>query len=319
MSEPRDTYGDVTAEYFALRGGAGLVGGAHELLWVTGPDAVTFLDGLLTQDLGAMADGGVARSLLLAPQGKLRAPLWVLRGADRVGLVADRGVGAVVAEDLTRFRFRVQAEIGAPQPLLELWGPGSAAVLKDAGLEVPEFWWGDDARVVARIPLGALDRFVVAGVEAAALAEAGATPAGSLAATTVRIEAGEPQMGVDVDERTIPQESGLVPDTVSFTKGCYLGQELVARIDSRGHVNRHLRGVVIAENVLPPLGAELVAGDKTVGAITSLGESLALRAPVALALVRRKVEPGDEVAVRWDGGRTTARVTELPLDDFASP
>ncbi len=120
-------------------------------------------------------------------------------------------------------------------------------------------------------------------------------------------------MGVDVDERTIPQEAGVVEETVSFTKGCYLGQELVARIDSRGHVNRLLRGVVIETNVLPPEGAGLWMDDRQVGAITSVAESLTVRAPVGLALVRREVSPGDRVEVRWDQGTAPAMVSELPL------
>ncbi len=145
---------------------------------------------------------------------------------------------------------------------------------------------------------------------------AGAMAAGRLAADAVRIEAGEPLMGVDVDEGTIPQESGLVPEAVAFDKGCYLGQELVARIDSRGHVNRHLRGVKLGSNVLPPSGAELWSGDRPVGAVSTVAESLELRAPVALALVRREVEPGETVEVRWEGGTAPAQVLELPLDDF---
>ncbi|MFQ5948828.1 MAG: YgfZ/GcvT domain-containing protein, partial [Acidimicrobiia bacterium] len=146
---------------------------------------------------------------------------------------------------------------------------------------------------------------------------AGARPAGSLAITAVRVEAGEPKMGVDVDERTIPQEAGLTDAAVAFDKGCFLGQELVARIDSRGRVNRHLRGIVIGESVLPPASAELVVEDKVVGTISSVAESLELRAPVALGLVRREVEPGDEVEVRWGGGSARAQVRRLPLDEFA--
>jgi folate-binding protein YgfZ len=120
-------------------------------------------------------------------------------------------------------------------------------------------------------------------------------------------------VGVDIDERTIPQEAGVVDGAVSFTKGCYLGQELVARIDSRGHVNRNLRGIVVSSAVLPPLGAEVTADGKPVGVITSVGESLDLRAPVALALVRREVEPDAEVDVTWEGGHAKATVKELPL------
>ncbi|HSG79508.1 MAG TPA: glycine cleavage T C-terminal barrel domain-containing protein, partial [Acidimicrobiia bacterium] len=96
-----------------------------------------------------------------------------------------------------------------------------------------------------------------------------------------------------------------------------LGQELVARIDSRGHVNRHLRGVALIDTVVPPEGSELMAGDAAVGTLTSVAESLTVMAPVGLALVRREVEPGTEVTVRWEGGSARARVLALPLDDFS--
>jgi len=125
-------------------------------------------------------------------------------------------------------------------------------------------------------------------------------------------------MGRDVDHRTIPQESGLVASAVSFTKGCYLGQELVARIDSRGHANRLLRGLVVETNVLPPPGSTVFAGERDVGEITSVGESLQLRAPVGLGLIRKEVEPGGRVDLRWEQGSVPARVEELPLDDFAA-
>jgi folate-binding Fe-S cluster repair protein YgfZ len=101
---------------------------------------------------------------------------------------------------------------------------------------------------------------------------------------------------------------------VSFTKGCFTGQELVARIDSRGgNVPRHLRGVVVLENALPPVGAKLVVDGKEVGALTSVAESLDRRAPVALAYVGRAVEPPADVTVSWDGGSAKARVETLPL------
>ena len=131
--------------------------------------------------------------------------------------------------------------------------------------------------------------------------------------SSVRGETGEPVMNIDVDEKTIPQESGLVPASVSFTKGCYLGQELVARIDSRGHVNRHLRGIVMTTNVLPPDGAEVWRDDRMCGTLTSVSESLGVMAPIALCLLRREVEPGTEVEVRWEGGTTPAIAKELPL------
>ena len=317
-----DTYGDVTGEYLALRAAAGFFTGLHELVWVRGPDTVAFLDGLVSQSVAPLPAGGVARSLLLAPNGKLRAPLWLLRGENEVGLIVDVGHGHMVVEDLTRFKIRVDAEIVPPEPLLELWGPESVAVMTNAAIGVPEphSWRRSKGTVLGHVPFARVvhQRYMMSGVPAAALESAGATMVGKLAVTAVRIEAGEPRMGIDVDEKTIPQEGALVDGAVDFAKGCYLGQELVARIDSRGHVNRHLRGLVILSNVLPPVGASLSADGKEVGAIGSIGESLELRAPVALALVRREVAPGDEVSVVWDGGEVAAEVRDLPLDDFAA-
>jgi folate-binding protein YgfZ len=160
---------------------------------------------------------------------------------------------------------------------------------------------------------------VIAGRSASDMVEAGGIVAGARAARAVRVEAGEPKMGEDLDEATIPNETGLVPFAVSFTKGCYLGQELVARIDSRGRVNRHLRGVVITENVLPPDRAAVMVGEAEVGRVTSVVESLTLRAPVGLALVRREVEPGTDVAIAWAGRSIGGTVRALPLDDFSDP
>jgi folate-binding protein YgfZ len=127
-----------------------------------------------------------------------------------------------------------------------------------------------------------------------------------------RIEAGVPRLGVDVDERTIPQEAFLERDAVSFTKGCFLGQELVCRIDTRGHVNRHLRLLRLSGEAVPAPGAEVLAGDTTVGTLTSVagvpGESRA----VALAMLRREVEPPADVRVRSDAGDLSATVEALP-------
>lgn len=317
MSSGRETFGDVTAEYLALRRGAGLVSGYFEPVSIRGPDTASFLQNIVSQDVAALSPGEVGRSLLLGPEGKLRSVFWILKGEDEMILVTEHGRGGALAAELGRYRFRVDAVIEPPTgDGLSLWGSLAGDVLERAGLPAPEGWERHDGRIVARVPLGPLDRFLVVGAKPEHLEAAGARPAGLLAATAVRVEAGEPVMGRDVNEKTIPQESGLVPETVSFTKGCYLGQELVARIDSRGHVNRLLRGVVVGTNVLPPEGAELFAAEAPVGRITSIAESLTLRAPVGLALVRREVEPGGEVEIRWEGGSTGASVRELPLSDF---
>lgn len=305
---------DVVAEYAALRQAAGVVDGRHQMVIAEGRDAVRFLDDLLSQEVAGLPVGAVARSLLLGPQGKLRALLWLLRGEERVAMVADAGVAQTVLDDLTQYMIRVKLSLWLDErPMVDLIGPASEEVLARAGLDPPPGWSDEQGTLVARAPLGDLPRFLVAGEGVARLEAAGAIVAGSLAWRAIRVEAGEPVMGVDVDERTIPQEGGLVEHSVSFTKGCYLGQELVARIDSRGHVNRLLRGVVVEVNVLPPDGAGVWVEDRQVGAVTSVAESLTVRAPVALGLLRREVAPGDRVEVRWDGGSAPARVSELPL------
>jgi len=297
-----DTYGDVTAEYQTIHEAAAVVEGQHALVRVVGPDAESFLDSLLSQELVGLADGRVVRSLLLGPRGKLRALLWVVRTGDEFVIVSDREAADSVVEDLTRFKLRVDLTIGPVEPVVDLVGPQAAGVLAATSL------------AALQAPLGALDRFFVLDPKVDQLAAAGARPAGRLAYTAARVEMGEPIMGEDVDESTIPQEAGsLVTEAVSFTKGCYLGQELVARIDSRGHVNRQLRGVVLAENRLPPSGAEVVAGGEPVGSITSIAESLLVGAPIGLGLIRREVEPGTEVEIRWEGGTAGAQVRELPL------
>jgi aminomethyltransferase len=312
------SYGDVTSEYLALRRDAAVVDHTHELVWVRGPDAVSFLDGLLSQEIAGQPSGRACRSLLLSPQGKLRATLWLLCGDDEIGVVSDRGVGSVVAEELRRFKIRVDVTIDSePTPLASIIGPRAATAIETLGLpSVDASAWtaGGDAIVVgAPFVRSGPARYLVDAGSAAALVDRGVAQAGALAAASVRIETGEPVMGVDMDEGTIPAEAAVVDGAVSFTKGCYLGQELVARIDSRGRVNRHLRGLTISSNVLPPVGAELVADGAVVGTLTSIGESLDLRRPVGLALIRREVEPGDGVAVRWQGGETEATVQELPL------
>lgn len=289
----------------------------HDLVSVQGPDAESFLQNIISQDLAALPEGGVGRSLLLGPEGKLRAVLWVLKGENEIVLVADRGRGEPLAAELGRYRFRVDAVIEPMMnEVLGLWGPSAGTVLEQANLPNPTGWVRSGNRLVASIPLGGLARFLIVGVDQEDLERAGARRVGSLAVDAIRVEAGEPVMGRDLDEKTIPQESGLVSETVSFTKGCYLGQELVARIDSRGHVNRLLRGIVIQTNILPPETAEIFAGGSRVGRLTSVAESLTLRAPVGLALVRREVVPGSEVEVRWEGGSIPATVRQLPLANF---
>lgn len=249
------------------------------MVTVSGPGAAAFLQGILSQDVETLDPTKARRSFLLGPQGKLRALLWIVREDERFELFTDAGFGSVVVGDLTHYKIRVKAQISEPVPVWQVIGPG-----------------GD-----VHAPLGTIARSfsIDPPVELVGL---------SIAQwTALRIEAGEPVMGADVDEKTIPQESGLVDDAVSFTKGCYLGQELVARIDTRGHVNRHLRGLRLSGPA--PLGSVVTAVADAVGVLTSTAWSERQSSHVGLAMLKRTVTPGDSVQVDGHHGQ----VVELPF------
>lgn len=288
--------------YRALRESAGAVELARDFVRVAGPDAVAFLQGQLSQEVAGLAVDASAWALLLQPQGKVVAFLRVLRlGEEVYVLETDAGFGPAVVERLNRFKLRVKCDL---DPLdwrcLAVRGPRSHELA--AG--------GEGHRVVADWP--GLPGVDLVGEQ---VRPPDAVPACSPAAyEAVRIEAGIPVMGRDMDEGTIPAESGVVDRSVSFTKGCYTGQELVARIDSRGgNVPRRLRGVVTLGEASPPPGATVRVDGKDVGQLTSVAFSPRLGAMVALAYVRRAVEPPAEVEVAWDGGSSPARVEALPL------
>lgn len=293
------SYGDVTAEYLAARSEAGRVDGLYELVWFTGPDAVSFLESLLSQNVADQPPGTVRRSFLLEPRGRITALLWVLRGEDRVGVLTDAGYGQVVADALTRYRIRVKVDIALDdRALVTRVGPDSPAV---------DGWEESHGVLTAGLPLAGNVRSVTT-------ADPDLPRVGTLAWTAVRVEAGDPVMGVDVDSDTMPHETGLVPDAVDFAKGCFLGQELVARVDSRGgNAPRRLMGVIVTTNVIPPAGAEIVMEDRVVGKLTSPAESLTLRSPVGLSLLHRSVEPGDALVIRFEGGEASAAAAELPM------
>jgi folate-binding protein YgfZ len=300
--------------------GAVLARPPREVVVVTGADALSFLQSLVSQDLDAVGDGEGAHTLLLTPQGKLDADFTLLRIGDAAWLVVEGGFGDQLAASLDRFKIRVDATVAVRPDLAvaALRGPGAVGAARAAGLPVPDAQHAHaphgSVRVV-RVPWPGGDGVDVIGAPddlapvEDALADGGAARLGGDGYEALRIAAGVPRMGADLDGSTIPQEAFLELDAVSFTKGCFLGQELVCRIDTRGHVNRYLRALRDVGE-LPPTGSELVAGDKVVGVVTSAAVG-SEGAPVALAYVRREVEPPSEVSLRWAGGGTTARVEPL--------
>jgi tRNA-modifying protein YgfZ len=268
----------------------------RDLVTVVGPDAFSFLQSLVSQDVEGLVDGTVVSSLLLTPKGKVQSWFRLTRVGDDAWLDVEPGFGDALRTALERFKLRVKVEIATPD---EPWGMVAIrGSLVDAG-DVPAtcrvlpVGWSTDIGVDVIGPRADLSDLGDVGLDADQYERA-------------RIEAGVPRLGPDLDESTIPQEAWLDRDSVSFTKGCYLGQELVARIDSRGHVNRVLRWVRPSDSsTVLARDAEIEVDGKSVGQVTSAVPGL------ALGYVRREVEAPTGVTV----GGTTAQVESLPGRD----
>ncbi len=273
------------------------------LVVVTGEDATSFLQSIVSQDLDPIAVGEAAPALLLSPQGKLDVAFRALRVGDGWWLDTDAEYGPRLEAGLRRYRIRVKVDLDdrtADTGLATLVGLDSPVGPSDA-LHVLPTRWGDQAGVDLLGPSAAVG---------AALEALPATVArrSAEAFEAFRIDTGVPKLGVDVDERTIPQEAFLERDAVSFTKGCFLGQELVCRIDTRGHVNRYLRRVQLPGSELPPPGAAVIVDGDERGTVTSSAAVPGEDRVVALAMVRREVEPPASVLVRWDGAERPAQL-----------
>jgi folate-binding protein YgfZ len=284
---------------------------------------VEFLNGQVTNELADLTAGEGRYAAFLTHKGKMLGDLRILALGDRPGeapsglLLDTERVALQALFDMIR-RFKVGYEVELHKRTLErslfsLVGPATATVVEAP----PE---AEHANRFARIagcevllvrtaePAG-VDVFCDAANGAAvrdALIEAGARSVSEAAAEILRVEHGRPRYGVDLDDTVIPQEAGLNERAVSFTKGCYLGQETVARLYYRGKPNRHLRGLRLSEPLAS--GSELCLGERRVGVLSSSVLSPRL-GPIGLALLRREAEPGMTVAA--DGG--VATVQELPF------
>ena len=282
-----------------LRITEGAVALERDAVVVTGPEALAFLQGQLSQDLDVLGVGESAPSLLLQPTGKVDAWLRVTRVSDdELVLDVHAGHGDAVLARLQRFKLRTKAEL-TPQR----W---SGWALRGPSIERRE---GTSPEVLA-LPCGWPG---VAGVDL--LGPSVEPPAGleilpGTALDALRIECGVPAMGAELTDATIPAEAGqwLIEASVSFTKGCFTGQELVARIDSRGgNVPRPVRGLVV-DGAPPAVGAAVTVDGTEVGHVTSSATSAALGA-VALAPISRAVEIGTPVVVDAAPGT----VVDLPM------
>jgi tRNA-modifying protein YgfZ len=272
----------------------------RDVVRVAGPDAITYLQGQLSHDVTDLAPGEVGWTFVLQPMGKVDAWARLVRTADdEVVLDVDGGHGDALVARLRRFLLRTKADV---DPLdwrvVALRGPGAEAAARDAAadLRVPAEWPG-------------VEGFDLVGP--AVELPAGVPVAGLDAYEALRIRSGIPAMGAELTDATIPAEVGqrVIDASVSFTKGCFTGQELVARIESRGgHVPRHLRGVVLPGAAPPAPDTAVTVDGSEVGTVTSSAPAPGAGA-VALAFVKRAVEPPAEAIV----GGMPATILDLPL------
>jgi len=298
----------ATDDYELLTRDAGLLERpGRAVLQLDGAEAAEFLQGQVSNDVESLEPGSGCYAVLLDHKGKLRADMRVLALApDRLLVDADAAGRAVLARTFTTYSLGRDVRITDltdERTVLSLIGPRSRERLDAAPAETEHAFVEGAHGLYVTTDLG-----VDVIVDAARLDAARelAPAVSDDAAEGVRIESGRPRLGMDMGSNTIPQEAGLNDRAVSFTKGCYVGQETVARLYYRGKPNRHLRGLELSDPV--EHGAPIVLGEKEVGTVGSACVSPRL-GPIALALVRREAAPGDAVVV----GGVAATVVELPF------
>jgi folate-binding protein YgfZ len=307
------------AEYRAVTEACGLLDRSERgKLALTGPDAKAFLQGQVSNDVEALTPGTGCYAAFLTPKGKMLGDIRILDAGDEVLLDTERVALQELFNMVRRFSVGYAVELHKrtlQRGLLSLLGPEAQTVAGIADLDATEDSHavvqidGITARAI-RTDLG-IDLLCDAqdtGSLSAALAARGAEPVSEAVADCVRVEHGRPRYGVDLDDSVIPQEADLNDRAVSFTKGCYVGQETVARLFYRGKPNRQLRGLRLSAPAAS--GSEITLGDRVVGRLGSVAESPVL-GPIALALVRREAPPGSDVVVGPD--QVDAVVVELPF------
>lgn len=329
-------YGDPSLEYHAVRNRVGLIDLSYRgILELAGRDRARFLNGMVTNDIKSLKAGSGQYAAMLTVHGKLMADMRIYNLADAYWLELHEDLAPKTHEALTRHLIADQVEIRdrsgefivialqgpAGIDLFEKLGIGEAKGLEEyQHLEVSV--GGTTIRLIRASETGEEGFIAVVPVAAAetvwqTLMEAGRTDrlrrVGMEAVNVLRIEAGVPWYGLDMDETTLLQEAGL-ERAASFSKGCYIGQETVTRIAHRGHVNRHLVGLLIEGGETPEAGATLFHEHREVGRITSAVHSPALGRPVALGYVHREsLAPGAILELQTGKATSSAEIVPLPF------
>lgn len=328
-------YGDWQREYQALRQGAALLDLSFRgRLCVAGADAQKFLNGQVTNNVKDLKVGAGCYAALVSAKGKMESDLNSYRLENEMLLDFEPGFSARVAQRLEKFIIAEDAQVvdvAADYGLLSVQGPNAAAAISAAalGAALPQESMGvskvtgaEGLEIYvthqARAGGTGFDLFIPAGEMkemAARLAGQGAVWGGWQALETARVEEGIPRFGADMDESNLAPEA-LGARAISYSKGCYIGQEVIARIRTYGQVAKALRGLRFEEGVkeLPLKGAKIFSGEKEVGYITSAVHSPRMGCGIALGYVRRDAnQTGTTLLVETPSGKTSARIVESPF------
>jgi len=332
-------YGDWLAEHAALRESAGVIDlSFRSRICLVGADRARYLHGQVTNDVKKLRAGEGCYAAITTAKGKMESDLNVFALADELLLDFEPGLTEKISQRLEKFIVADDVQIVDAVPhygLLSVQGPKAEAVVRALELfvEIPalplgsvkisnatlgDIYLANDARLgdagfdlfVPNNSLGAVaDKLI------AAAKQMNGSAAGWQAFETARIEAGVPRFGADMDETNIPLECGIEARAVTYNKGCYIGQEVINRIHSVGHVNRELRGLRLADDLetLPQRGDKLFHTDKEVGYVTS-----AVKSPqfgnIALGYVRREANQiGSDLKLRTAAGESAATIMPLPF------
>lgn len=329
-------FGDPGREYDAVREAVGLVDGSFRgLIEVTGGDRLRWLNGQVTNDVKDLKAGEGKLAALLNVKGHLLADLavyglsnsvWADVQRDRAQFVRDTFDRYIIADDVVaenasdRYAHLMLVGREARALMSEVVGPGVADL---APWHHAEAWLGTlQLRIIGSRWLGMPGYDVIVSADLADRAwealmylgqSRGLFPVGMAALDLLRVEAGWPWYGVDFDDGNLLMES-LTRDHVSFTKGCYIGQEVVIRVEHQGHVNKKLCGLRVSGEVVPPRGANILTVDRKVGTVTSAVRSPVLGQAIALAYVRREVwDPGTKLRIASGDQLLEAEIAPLPF------
>ena len=322
------SFGDAAAEHLACRASAVVIDLSHRgNLCFSGPDTEEFLHRMLSNRVKELKPGEGAYNTFLTRQGKFISDLYTYRFETFVVASVAPGMAGILAEEIDRFIIMDQVEVADETEnsfCIGLFGPSSREIIAKAGVGEPptsehghtssgnmmiarELWTGEDGYLL-------MGRREEAERVWRALLDAGAKPAGVAAFESLTLEAGVPLFGKDMTPAVNPMQAGLEEKAIDFDKGCYIGQEVIAKIKYLGQVNRGLVGLKISADVAPEAGATVYAGDKDIGSITRSAYCPTVDGILAFSyLPRSQMEPGAEVQVDCNGADAKATVQSLPF------